>query len=386
MKQSFLECFGWQVCALSVNCMTIKPPCPNCTAQHIKTINASTGRCVNCWPCPICNEGSGSSVPCEAVVTAGTKIHCIFCVPGSTFSDSTGTGQCQPCGMCSGEHENVHSECTRENDVVCKCDVGFFRNKTTQECLPCASCCSDDHKVLEHCQRDGDAIKMKCKFKEPWPSTCLPSVTAVGTINSISVSHTYLPSLASSSSLMSFSYKHSIATPLLGTIARIVPAPTETVHIKVTSASFPIPNRHTKISGFSTVNKGGNTREKSPDINIVFSLSKTAVALISVVVFLLATASCVACMYCQYRSWQARNNPNTLQMTFNELEARDNKERKSSGYSDVAQPLIQLTELPQEVTTSASSRTDEGIHLLPDIPTSLENEPQNLGKYHCIFL
>ena len=385
MKQYFLECFGWQVCAFSVNCMTVKPQCSNCTAQHIKIIDASTGRCVDCWPCPVCNEGRGSSVPCEAVITAGTKIHCVLCVPGTTFSDSTGTGQCQPCGMCSGKHENVHSECTRENDVTCKCDLGFFRNKTTQECLPCASCCSGDHNVLEHCQRDGDEIKMKCKFKEPWPSTCLPSLTAVETINSISVSLTYLSSLATSSSLISFSYKHSIATPVLGTIAKIVPAPTETLHIKVTSASFPRPNRHTKISGFSTVNKG-NTKKKSPDINIVIPLPKTAVVLISVVVVLLAIAGCVTCACCLYRSWQARNNPPTLRMEFNELEVRDNKERKSSENSDVAQPLILLTEPPCEVSTSASSRTDEGIHLLPDIPTSLENESQNLGKCHCIYL
>lgn len=385
MKQSFLEYFGWQVCALSVNCMTVKPQCPNCTAQHIKTINATTGRCVDCWPCPVCNEGSGSSVPCEAVVTVHRKIHCVFCVPGTNFSDSTGIDQCQPCGMCSGKHESVHSECTRENNVVCKCDLGFFRNKTTQECLPCASCCSGDHNILEHCQRDGDEIKKKCKFEEPWPSICLPSLTAVGTINSISVSHTYLSSLATSSSLMSFSYKHSTATPVLGTVTKIAPAPSETVYIKVTSASFPRPNRHTKISGISTVNKD-SARKESPDINIVIPLPKTAVVLISVVVSLLATAGCVTCLYCTYRSWQARNNPHALEMTFNESEARDNEERKSSEYSGAAQPLIELTELPLEATTSPSSRTDEGIRLLPDIPTSLENEPQNLGKYHCTYL
>lgn len=384
MKQSFLEYFGWQVCALSVNCMTVKPQCPNCTAQHIKTINATTGRCVDCWPCPVCNEGSGSSVPCEAVVTVHRKIHCVFCVPGTNFSDSTGIDQCQPCGMCSGKHESVHSECTRENNVVCKCDLGFFRNKTTQECLPCASCCSGDHNILEHCQRDGDEIKKKCKFEEPWPSICLPSLTAVGTINSISVSHTYLSSLATSSSLMSFSYKHSTATPVLGTVTKIAPAPSETVYIKVTSASFPRPNRHTKISGISTVNKD-SARKESPDINIVIPLPKTAVVLISVVVFLLATSGCVACMYCKYRSWQTHNNPHALEMEFNVSEARDNEERKSSEHSGAAQPLIELTELPPEATTSLSLRTDEGIRLLPDIPTSLENEPQNLGKYHYTY-
>ena len=362
--------------------MAVKPHCQNCPAQHVKTINASARMCVDCWPCTVCNEGSGSSVSCGAVVTVGTKLHCVLCVPGTNFSDSTGTGQCQPCGMCSGKHESVHSKCTRESNVVCKCDVGFFRNKTTQECLPCASCCSGDHNILEHCKRDGEAIKKKCKFEEHWPSACLPSLTAVDTINSISVSHMYPSVLATSSSLMSS--QHSTATPFLGTISKIVPAPSETVYIKVTSASFPRPDRHSKISGMSTINKA-NVRGKSPNGNIVINLSKTVGLVISVVIAVVTVGcmgSCVVCVCCKYRSWRARNNPHALQMTF---ECREGEERKSSEYSTAAEALIELTELPPEATTSLSSRTDEGIRLLCDIPTSLENEPQNLGKYHCTY-
>ena len=379
----FLECFGWQVCALSVNCMTVKPHCQNCTAQHVKTINSSTGTCVDCWPCPVCNEGSGSSVPCGAVVFVGTKLHCVLCVPGINFSDSTGTGQCQPCGMCSGKHESVHSKCTRESNIICKCDVGFFRNKTTQECLPCASCFSGDHNILEHCKRDKEAIKKKCKFEEPWSSACLHSLTAVDTINSISASRMYPSILTTSSALMLFSYQHSTATPVLGTISKIVPAPTETVHIKVTSVSFPRPDRHSKISGMSTVNKA-NANGESPNGNIVITLSKTVGLVISVVSVLVIAGcvGCAVCVCCKYRSWRARNNPQAFQMTF-ESEARDSEGRKSSEYSGAAQPLIELTELPPETTTSLSSRADEGIRQLPDIPTSLE--PQNLGKYYCTF-
>lgn len=366
-----------------MNCTSVKPQCENCAAEHVKTINASTRRCVGCWPCPVCNEGSGSSVPCGAVMTVGTKLHCVLCVLGTNFSDSTGTGQCQPCGMCSGKHESVHSKCTRENNVVCKCDVGFFRNKTTQECLPCASCCSGDHNILEHCKRGGKAIKKKCKFEEPRSSACLPSLTAVDTI-SISLLHRYPSILATSSSLISFSYQHSTATPVLGTISRIIaPAPSETVRIKVTSASFPRPDRHSKISEISTVNKA-NARGETPNRNIVITLSKTVVVVISVA-FVLVAVGCVGCIVCvcKYRSWRARNNPGALQMAF-ESEAGESEERKSSEYSGAAQPLILLTELSPEATTSLSPRTDEGICLLPDIPTSLENEPQNLGKYHSV--
>ena len=385
MKHSFLECFGLQVCVLSVNCMAVKPHCQNCPAQHVKTINASTRMCVECWPCTVCGEGRGSSVPCGAVVTVGTELHCVLCVLGTNFSDSTSTGQCQPCGMCLGKHESVHSKCTRESNVVCKCDVGFFRNKTTKECLSCASCCSGDHSILEHCKRDREAIKKKCKFEEPWPSACLPSLTAVDTINSISVSHMYPSVLATSSSLMLFSAQHSTATPVLGTISKIAPAPSETVHIKLTSARFPKPDRHSKISRIVTVTKA-NARGESSDGNIVTNLSKTEV-LVILVVIVLVTAGCVGCtvwLCCKCRSWQALNNPHALQMTF-DSEARDSVGRKSSEYSVTAQPLIELTERPSEASTALPLGTDEEIRLLSDIPTSLENEPQNLGKYHCTF-
>lgn len=365
--------------------MTVRPQCPNCTEQHITTINASTGKCVDCWPCLECHEGSGSTVPCGSTVNVGTKLQCVLCVPGANFSDSTGTGQCRPCGMCSGKHEIVLSECTGESNVMCKCDVGFFRNKTTQECLPCASCCSGDYNILEHCQRDGDTIKKKCKFEEPWPSTCFSSVTAVGTMDSMSASNMYRSVLATSSSSMSFSYKHSTATPVLGSITKIAPAPSETAHRKVTLASFSRLDRRTKILEISTVNNG-NARGESRDVNIVITMSKTAVALISVFVCALVTAGCVACMYCKYKSWRARNNPHALQMTYNELEARDNERRKSSGCSGVGQLLLQLPEHPPEAETLPCLRTDEGIRLLPDIPSSLENEPQNLGKYRCTYL
>lgn len=370
MEHSFLQCFRLQVL---VDCMTITPQCSNCTERHIKFINASTGRCVDCWPCPKCNEGLGSSIPCRTTVTVGTNLQCVPCVPGTNFSDITGTSQCKPCGMCSGKHEVVHSECTRESDVICKCDVGFFRNKTTQECLPCTSCCSADQYIQENCKRDGVAIQKKCKFEEPWPSTCLPSLTAVGTIDSI----------APSSSLMSFSYRHSTATPRLGTITKIAPVPSETVHIKVTTSFFK-PDRHTKILDISTVNKGHTAGESSDRNNILIPLVIAIVVMISGVVFVLVIVG-VVCLCRRCRSWQERNSPRTLQMTY-ELEARDNEESKSNEGSGAAQPLIQLTVHPPETTTSPTLGTDEGIRLLHNIPQSLENEPQNLGNYYSTYL
>lgn len=135
----------------------------------------------------------------------------------------------------------------------------------------------------------------------------------------------------------------------------------------------------------STINKA-NARGESPNGNIVITLSKTVGLVISVVSVLVIAGcvGCAVCVCCKYRSWRARNNPQAFQMTF-ESEARDSEGRKSSEYCGAAQPLIELTELPPETTTSLSTRTDKGIRLLPDIPTFLENEPQNLGKYHYTY-
>lgn len=361
----------------SVSCVAIKLQCPNCTLQDVKTVNATTGKCVDCWPCPECHEGSGSSVQCGSTVTVGTQLHCVPCVRGANFSAISGTDQCQPCGTCLGKHEHALSECTRDSDIECECEVGFYRNKTTQECLPCASCCSGDGNILEKCQRDGGAIKRKCKFEDPWPSTCLSSVKAVAT----------------SSSLMTFSYKHSTATPMLSSITKIAPAPSETVHIKITLASF---SRHgsrpSKVLGTSTVNNGNVTGKRS-NINLVINLSKTAIIFISLFVCALVFAACAVCIYVKYRSWRLHNNPPALNMTYNELEARENERRKSSECSGVSEPLLQLTEHPPGGTTLLSLKTDGGICLLPEnsgedavhkgIPSSLDDEPPNLGKYSC---
>ncbi|XP_020629208.1 uncharacterized protein LOC110066330 isoform X2 [Orbicella faveolata] len=130
--------------------------CPNCSGQYIKTIDPSTGKCVECWPCPECLDGHGSSVKCGATVPEGTKIHCVLCVNGANFSDSFGTDQCQPCGECAGEHEHVLNKCTCESDVKCDCKAGFYWNKTNDKCLPCSSCpsCLGDKDIFAKCQKD----------------------------------------------------------------------------------------------------------------------------------------------------------------------------------------------------------------------------------------
>jgi len=190
--------------------------CPNCIGQYIKTVDPSTGKCVECWPCPECLDGHGSSVKCGETVPEGTKIHCMLCVNGANFSESSGTDQCQPCGVCAGEHERVLNKCTRDRDVECDCKAGFYRNKTNDKCFPCSSCpsCLRDKDIFSKCQKDKDEHQMASS------STTTCSTLSVSSLATYSHSH-----YATSMSLL----------PGL-TIARVL-VPTRTQHISVTSTS-----------------------------------------------------------------------------------------------------------------------------------------------------
>lgn len=56
----------------------INTQCPQCTGQSIKTIDIITGECISCFPCPSCDVGQTSSVPCGSTVPFGTDIKCVF--------------------------------------------------------------------------------------------------------------------------------------------------------------------------------------------------------------------------------------------------------------------------------------------------------------------
>ena len=50
----------------------------DCTGQHIKQVNTTTGECISCFPCPPCNSGYSSSVRCGTNVSFGTDIKCVL--------------------------------------------------------------------------------------------------------------------------------------------------------------------------------------------------------------------------------------------------------------------------------------------------------------------
>lgn len=56
----------------------VKAQCPECTGLYIKTVSITTGECVSCFPCPRCDDGYISSVPCGTTVPSGTEINCVL--------------------------------------------------------------------------------------------------------------------------------------------------------------------------------------------------------------------------------------------------------------------------------------------------------------------
>lgn len=212
--------------------------CPNCSGQYIKTIDPSTGKCVECWPCTKCLDGSGLSVPCGSMVNVGTKIHCVLCVREANFSDSSVTGQCQPCGVCAGKHERVLQKCTPESDVKCDCEVGFYRNKTTNKCLPCHSCssCSNDDEIISKCREDRIENSQHQKPSSSSYGTSL--LTVVDIHSSAAVKPSRSTVLVTSSSLVTSSYLHTTITPkLVPGLTKMVPVPSRTQQIKATATS-----------------------------------------------------------------------------------------------------------------------------------------------------
>lgn len=140
-----------------------------------------------------------------------------MCVNGANFSDSFSTDQCQPCGVCAGEHEEVLNKCTRESNVTCDCKAGFYRNKTNDKCLPCSSCpsCLSDKDIFSKCQKDRGEQQMARSSITTMYSTSLVSSLATS-------SHSH--------------YATSMSLPRGLTITRVL-FPTRTRQISSTSTS-----------------------------------------------------------------------------------------------------------------------------------------------------
>ena len=267
--------------------------CPNCSGQHIKRVDPLTGKCVDCWPCPECLDGGGSSVPCNTTVPLSTKIHCVQCVNGANFSDSYGTDQCQPCGLCAGEHEYVLKKCMRESDVKCDCKAGFYRNKTNGKCIPCSSCpsCMQDEYIISKCQK----YRGEQQMTRSSTTTYMYSTSSVSALRTSSHSH-----YTSSMSLL----------PGL-TITKLL-VPTRTQQISATSTSI---FNHQKNETTPTSKAIVQVHTINPDVNIKkmkdghtheSSSTKTTIIIVLSIVCVCLLLICVCLLYHKLKNCRKR--------------------------------------------------------------------------------
>ena len=333
----------------------------------------------------------------------GSQIHCVACAPGKNFSDSVGSKQCQPCGVCAGEHERVLAECTAESDVRCECEDGFYRNGTTKECLPCSSCCTENGNIVEKCKGDGGGIGTKCKFKELQSSTCLSSSAAPEATVSDPVQKPYSP-MITSSFIVTSSVLHATPTPLLDSITPTAPVASEAVHVKARL----INDRYSNIqSKSSTVNVAKPSEETKTAYHMPKALE------IAIWVFLV-----MACAIGVVKTFRSRayllgaikrqlgmSQGQPIRSNDLELQARECENRQdSSSHSGVSEPLLgnepatdatlsSLTTTVAACKTSDSSdsskfvlsinlpeenRTDTKLE--KGIPSSPGDGPTHLGK------
>ena len=315
----------------------------------------------------------GASFACGTTVYRGAQIHCVDCDPGTNFSDSIGSEQCKPCGVCAGEHERVLVECTAKSDVKCECQDGFYRNATTKECLPCASCCTEDGNITiieEKCKGDGGRIGTKCKFKELQPSTCLSPSTAPVTTVSVHGQKPY-PSLTTSSAMMT----SLVPTTLLDwSITPTAPGSSETVHIKALAS-----DRHSKIQGMPSSTLTGNVAKLSVKTKTAYHMPKAVVIGIWLLVAIVICALVIGCVIYvkkKSRSWRyllvsisqkLRSTDMQLQAAAGEIESGEN----SSSPSGVSEPLL-ADEPAADATSSPLTTTDE-VHKTADSSASSES-------------
>lgn len=350
--------------------------CPNCNDQYIKTVDPSTGKCVECWPCLECPDGTGSSVPCGATVPVGTKIHCVLCVNGANFSDNSGPDQCQPCGVCSGEHEHVLNQCTRESDVKCDCNAGFYRNKTNDKCLPCSSCpsCLRDKDIFLECQKDGSEKQMEGS------STIMHSASLVSALVTSSHSH-----YATSTALL----------PGL-TITKVL-VPTRTQQISATSTSVlehemtptSKPTFQAQLSkknvNFKKINDD-DTHESSSKKTVIISVSST------MSVCFLIICACLLYHAKNSKSRRLNNDPVTfLVLNQGAIEECNNVDELDLDETHCSKTIQERsgTEPDLPSTQSADSAHQDGriivnhtavIEAQKGIPSSLEGEEQGIHQ------
>ncbi|XP_046845331.1 uncharacterized protein LOC124439148 isoform X2 [Xenia sp. Carnegie-2017] len=133
--------------------------------------------CRNCSYLPKCPKGQGLSIDCGDLVPSSTRIQCLKCIPGETYSENYDRKSCRPCKSVDCHlNEKINGKCEMNRDTsscggVCK--TGYYPEKinSLDNCKPC-SLCPDSHTTrIKKCENDG----------EPWDRQC--HVRVNGTIH-----------------------------------------------------------------------------------------------------------------------------------------------------------------------------------------------------------
>ncbi|XP_042637354.1 tumor necrosis factor receptor superfamily member 6 [Orycteropus afer afer] len=110
-----------------------------------------------CQPCP-----AGKRKIADCKVHEG-KPDCILCKEGEDYTEKENyLDKCIKCDLCDGGHGlEVEKNCTRNQNVKCRCKADFFcKNSSCDYCEPCMTC---EHGTIEKCTSTSNT---KCKEKE----------------------------------------------------------------------------------------------------------------------------------------------------------------------------------------------------------------------------
>lgn len=127
------------------------------------------------WDCTVCQPGYGLSVQCGIIYPFGTKMGCVLCKKGHTYSDTNDFNQCKPCTRCQ-KNEIQSGRCKPDKDTTqCQCKPGHYRDHSAA-CKPCSWCCGDNktNEQVPECKH----LEKKCSFqtaKSCEPTTLPPS-------------------------------------------------------------------------------------------------------------------------------------------------------------------------------------------------------------------
>ncbi|XP_068719689.1 tumor necrosis factor receptor superfamily member 4-like [Montipora capricornis] len=136
-----------------------------CTEDQY-TVAFENGKIV-CVDCEACPPGHGLSSKCGTRISSKTKVICVPCQPGVSFSREFDKSSCQPCDSPCVEGQKIIQQCTPRANVLCEkyCNDYNRYYDDKRGCLPCSCCGENMDAVEDECQQKlGEKSNMICSF------------------------------------------------------------------------------------------------------------------------------------------------------------------------------------------------------------------------------